>query len=54
MTDRKTERGERRRDQRDPLVEREPQQDARPNPARSRDERGSDAHRSGSESNRDN
>jgi hypothetical protein len=49
MTDRNTERGEQRKDQRDPLAEREPQEDARRNPAPSREQGGRDAGRPGSE-----
>ena len=40
MTDRNRERGEQRRDQRDPLAEREPQEEARRNDAPSREEGG--------------
>ena len=54
MTDRNRERGEQRRDQRDPLAEREPQEEARRNDAPSRVEGGRDAGRPGSESNRSN
>ena len=54
MTDRDRERGEQRRDQRDPLAEREPQEEARRNDAPSREEGGRDAGRPGSESNRSN
>ena len=54
MTDQNQKRGEQRRDQRDPLTEREPQEDARRNNAPSQEEGGRDAGRPGSESNRSN
>ena len=54
MTDRDRERGEQRRDQRDPLAEREPQEDARRNNAPSREEGGPDAGRPGRASTRSN
>ena len=51
MTDRNEQRGELRQDERDPMLDPEPQEDARPNIAQSVDERGRDANRDGSESN---
>lgn len=54
MTDRNTERGEQRKDERDPRVEQEPQEDAQPNFSRSEDDRGRDKGRPGSDSNRTN
>ena len=51
MTDRNQQRGELRRDERDPKLEPEPQEHARPNKAQSVDERGRDANRDGTESN---
>jgi hypothetical protein len=50
MTDRNEKRGEQRRDQTDLGQRPEPQEDARPNRARSVDDRGRDARRDGSES----
>jgi hypothetical protein len=52
MTDRQENRGEQRTDERDPNLEREPQEEARRNRAQSVDEEGRDANRDGSESNR--
>jgi hypothetical protein len=51
MTDRNEQRGELRQDERDPKLEPEPQQDARPNKAQSVDDRGRDKNRDGSQSN---
>jgi hypothetical protein len=51
MTDRNEQRGELRQDERDPKLDREPQEDARPNKAQSTDDRGRDANRDGSDSN---
>ena len=51
MTDRTEKRGEQRVDQRDPKLEREPQEGARRNTAQSPDEGGRDARRQGSDSN---
>jgi hypothetical protein len=53
MTDRPEKRGEQRRDERDPKLEREPQEEAGPNNARSVENGGRDANRDGSESNKD-
>ena len=52
MTDRNEKRGELRSDERDPKLEPEPQEDVRPNHARSVEEGGRDANRDGSDSNR--
>jgi hypothetical protein len=53
MTDRHKSRGEQRHDERDPKLEREPQAEAQRNNARSTEQRGRDANRDGSDSDRD-
>ena len=53
MTDRQEKRGEQRIDERDPKLEREPQEEARRNRAQSVDEEGRDTNRDGSDSAKD-